>query len=131
MSQYLAEYYTAGGGGLPNIHVYPKISEKPADQATSEMISTVQAVRASLPPSLQEHFVLGETGLPRRPCIGGVDSETRKRLYTSILQSLAAGTQILDFWRLFDLKPTSSLPADNCENYFGVLPASPPSRKGE
>ena len=139
-AQYVADYYTANGTGLPNVHIYVPV-ESP-NTTTSDIIdalsSEVAVVSASIPSSYQGQMILGETGNadatpPDCPAADGssyttaIPSDERVDEYSGIASNptILSDVGLLTFWRLMKLQPSQVYPngitPPACEPFYGVV----------
>ncbi|MDF0501645.1 hypothetical protein POK33_13040 [Burkholderia cenocepacia] len=129
-AQYVTDYYSAGGSGAPNVHVYVRNDD--AGQGYSVMLgklrNQVAAINASLPASQKGQIVLGETGASDRVdpyCTASTSASTleisqRDLYYAAVAADSQINSQVnmILFWRLMNL-PVAQIP--NCEAFFGAV----------
>jgi hypothetical protein len=125
-AQWVADYYAAGGSGLPNVHLYfPPGST--VQQALSFFEGKMAGFDQVVPPSMQNRIYLGEIGVAE--AVGGCSAADASAMDDADQQALIQGvvtdpvvenaTEAVVFWRLYDLPPTAS-GGNACENQFGI-----------
>lgn len=132
-SQYVADYYTSGGIGAPNVHIYAP-NDNPSTTYAEELNGVrgeVENIVAKVPASYSGQLILGETGNadatpPGCPVNNGtygisIDPAQRAIEYEAFASDeyLIANTATLLFWRLMELNP-ADFPS-GCEAFYGVL----------
>lgn len=131
------DYYRAGGGGRPNIHLYPPstVSATNSPALVVDYVSQVKKLlrdhQAVVPSSLKNQFIVGEMGLAeqnsrcansQRP--GGV---VTGQAQTDYLRLVFADNELKEMaperliWRLTDVQKAEYNRDLSCEGTFGVI----------
>lgn len=140
---YFKDFYTAGGVGQPNIHLYPPYdgndytSPSSVDSYIDKVVSHLTQTNAVIPAQYQNRFILGEYALAgaEAPCKpsdrpgGTIAGEARRNFLNKAFGDarIQAMSEINLTWRSVDVAPQSfnsdlwSNPALHCETRFGAF----------
>jgi hypothetical protein len=114
---YLQQYYQAGGIGLPNVHIYFPVGGTPASNL-SFFRAALANFQAAVPPAYASRIYVTETGIslavagaPAQLGAASMSEGDRNLLYHSLITDpqVAAATEALLFWRLYDLSSAPTL----------------------
>ncbi len=131
MAVWMERYYRAGGGGVPNLHVYRRVwnPDAPLSDLLRQFRTTMEIVTKALPDSMQGRILLGETGVSveRDGCTQNtgytvLPSDTRSVWYKMLAtdSSITAKVDRILFWRLRSLPP-DHIPQAPCESTYGLV----------
>lgn len=134
-AQYMADYYAAGGTGVPNAHIY--VRNDNAGQGYVDLLGKlrlqVQAINAWLPTSQRGRLIIGETGAADRLapyCTSAsagatLDIAQRDQYYAAVAADPTINAQVdkILFWRMMNLPVAQVTQAqiDGCEAFYGVV----------
>ena len=136
-TQYIADYYAAGGQGFPNFHVYaPTMSPNTTYQEIVNAVSgEMTNLNNYLPTTFKGKIFLTETGnaateSPYCPAPNGtsygpsISPSQRAYEYSGIASDpgVNANVVMLNFWRLMRLPPSQEEQLPACEGTYGVAP---------
>ena len=134
---FVSAYYAAGGGGLPNVHIYTPHNSTP-DSTIHFLRAQLGKYQAAVPRELRARFFMTETGValstaddqPHSNTSGAVMNEAdRNVLYQEIINdpTINQSTEAIAFWRLYDLPQTPGLygvpgiKGFESEGHFGIV----------
>ncbi len=132
---YLKDYYSSGGGGRPNIHLYyayygsePTFTS--AEDYVDNLASSLASAARGIPSKYQKRILVGEAGVPYQGvgCSSGGVPETRPDVRTAIHAGFVQNkivnenAEMFLFWRLAYLNeiPADGLPI-GCSAYWGTV----------
>jgi hypothetical protein len=134
---FVSAYYAAGGGGLPNVHIYTPHNSTP-DSTIHFLRAQLGKYQAAVPREMRTRFFMTETGValstaddqPHSNTSGAVMNEAdRNVLYQEIINdpTINQSTEAVVFWRLYDLPQTPGLygapeiKGIEGEGYYGIV----------
>lgn len=123
--EYMKQYYTAGGTGRPNIHIYFDVNWSSDNAILTNLVeNAVLNLNTIIPKQYQKRTIIGETGVVAQTGNAVCDKQAlpesrRADLYQRLISSgsLRENTDTFLFWRLFDLQGTEGA---GCDQFDGV-----------
>lgn len=132
---YLKDYYSSGGSGRPNIHLYyAYYGSEPTFTSVADYVGNLASSLASAaqgtPSQYQKRILVGEAGVPYQGAgcsSGGVPenmTNVRNGIYSGLVQNstVNSSAEMLLFWRL---AYQNEVPADGkplgCGAYYGTV----------